>query len=246
MFAEPPDLSQPSPNALKPRTWQSRDIVRGIALVVGSFVVIVIALGVYVGVTGDEDAETPGIVSTLLFELMIGAVVLFLAARRGLSFRDLGFVRPRHWGLVGIVWVGCYGILIAYQLALALLEQAGIDVDRFTEGNALPIDSGDNIVLLAILGLAVVVVAPLSEELFFRSLIFRGLRGYWRLLPALLVSGFLFGAFHGNISVFVPFMFIGALFAWGYEESDSLWVPIIAHALVNGLSFALSLAGVVE
>jgi membrane protease YdiL (CAAX protease family) len=44
--------------------------------------------------------------------------------------------------------------------------------------------------------------------------------------------------------VFLPFAFIGALFAWGYEESDSLWIPIAAHALVNGLSFALSVAGV--
>jgi membrane protease YdiL (CAAX protease family) len=97
---------------------------------------------------------------------------------------------------------------------------------------------------MVVLGVAVVLVAPLSEELFFRALVFRGLRGYWRLLPSLAVSGVLFGAFHGNVSVVLPFAFIGALFAWGYEESDSLWIPIVAHALVNGLSFALSVAGV--
>lgn len=246
MFAEPPELTQPSSDTLQPRIWQSRDILGGLALVIGGFVVVAIGLGIYVGVSGNEDTDTPGIVGTLFFELLIGASVLFLAMRRGLSFRDLGFVRPRRWGPLGVVWLGSYGVLIAYQMVLALLEQAGINVDRLTEGNPLPVDSDDNIALVAILGLAVVVIAPLSEELFFRGLIFRGLRGYWRLLPALAASGLLFGAFHGNISVLVPFIFVGALFAWGFERSGSLWIPIAAHALVNGVSFALSVAGVGE
>lgn len=246
MFAEPPELAQPSPDAFQPRTWRSRDILVGLGLVIGAFVLIAIGLGIYVGISGDESTDGPGIVSTLVFELLIGTAVLFLATRRGLNFRSLGFVRPKHWGSLGLIWLGSYGVLIAYQIALALLEQAGINVDRLTEGNPLPVDSNDNIALIVVLGIAVVAIAPLSEELFFRGLIFRGLRGYWRLLPALAVSGLLFGAFHGNVSVLVPFAFIGALFAWGYERSGSLWIPILAHALVNGLSFALSVAGVGE
>lgn len=246
MFAERPEVTQPSPDARQPRTWQSRDIVGGLALVIGAFVVVAIGLGIYVGVSGNEDTDTPGILGTLFFELLIGASVLFLATRRGLNFRNLGFVRPRHWGPLGVVWLGSYGILITYQVVLALLEQAGINVGRLTEGNPLPVDSNGNIALIAVLGLAVVVIAPITEELFFRGLIFRGLRGYWRLLPALAVSGLLFGAFHGNISVLVPFTFVGVLFAWGFERSGSLWIPITAHALVNGVSFALSVAGVGE
>jgi membrane protease YdiL (CAAX protease family) len=244
VFAEPPEIESPAPDAVRQRIWRSRDILLGLGLVVGAFVLVLIGLGVYVGVTGDEDSDTPGIVSTLCFELLIGASVLFLAARRGKSFRDLGFRRPRHWGPLAVVWGGAYGVLIAYQIVLALLKAAGVDTDRLSEGNPLPVGPGEQLALLVILGVAVVAVAPLSEELFFRALVFRGLRGYWRLLPSLAVSGTLFAAFHGNISVFVPFAFIGALFAWGYEESDSLWVPIIAHALVNGVSFALSVAGV--
>ncbi len=229
-----------------PRIWRSRDILAGLGLIVGAFVAVVAGLGVYIAVTGNDTSDTPGIVSTLIFELLIGASVLFLASRRALRLRDLGFVRPRHWGPLGAVWAGSYGILVAYQVALALLDQAGIDVSRFTEGNALPVGSEDGVVLLVVLGLAVVAVAPFSEELFFRALIFRGVRGYWRLLPSLAVSGLLFGAFHGNVSVLIPFTFIGALFAWAYEESDSLWTPIIAHALVNGVSFALTVVGVGE
>jgi membrane protease YdiL (CAAX protease family) len=206
--------------------------------------VVVVGLGIYVGVTGDDTSDTPGIVSTLCFEFAIGVVVLVMASRRGLGLHDLGFRRPRSWAPLGFVWAGAYGVLVVYQIILALLKEAGLDTDRFTEGNPLPIGPDEHVALMVVLGIAVVLVAPLSEELFFRALVFRGLRGYWRLLPSLAASGILFGAFHGNVSVFLPFACIGALFAWGYEESDSLWIPIAAHALVNGLSFALSVAGV--
>ncbi|MEZ4553201.1 MAG: CPBP family intramembrane glutamic endopeptidase [Dehalococcoidia bacterium] len=246
MFAEPPELTPLPPNAIQARLWRGRDILAGLGLVAGAFVLVVIGLGIYVGVTGNEDTDVPGVIATLAFEVMIGAAVVLLARRRRLGLRDLGFVLPRRWGFIGLVWAGSYAILVAYQIILALLEQAGIDSSRFSEGNPLPVDTGDGILLLAVLGVAVVLVAPLSEELFFRALIFRGLRGYWRLIPSLAVSGIVFGAFHGNLSVIVPFAFIGALFAWGYEESDSLVTPIVAHMLVNGVSFALSVAGAAD
>lgn len=242
MFAEPPELTPPPPSALRPRIWQARDIIAGFGLVAAGFVAVVLGLGIYVGVTGDEDANAVGIVATVLFELLIGAAVLVLAARRGLEFRDLGLVWPRRWGFLGLVWLGSYGVLVAYQIALALLDRLGLDTSRLSEGNPLPVDPDDGVLLLALLGLAVVFIAPLSEELFFRALLFRGLRGYWRVIPSLAMSGLVFGLFHGNLSVIVPFAFIGALFAWGYEESDSLVTPILAHMLVNGVSFALSIA----
>ncbi|MGE0227880.1 MAG: lysostaphin resistance A-like protein [Dehalococcoidia bacterium] len=246
MFAEPPELTPPPPSARQPRLWRGRDILAGLGLVAAAFVLVVVGLGVYVGVSGNEDTEAPGVIATLTFEVLIGAAVALLAFWRRFSRRDLGFVLPRRWGFIGLVWAGSYAILVAYQVVLLLLERVGVDSSRFSEGNPLPVDTGDGIVLLAALGIAVVLVAPLSEELFFRALIFRGLRGYWRLLPSLAVSGIVFGAFHGNLSVIVPFAFIGALFAWGYEESDSLITPIVAHMLVNGVSFALSVAGAAD
>lgn len=242
MFAEPPELTPPPPSALQPRIWRARDILGGLGLVVIGFIAVVVGLGIYVVATGNDDTDSPGIFATVAFELVIGATVLFLARRRGLSRRDLRLVLPRRWGFIGLVWLGSYGVLVAYQLLLAGLDRAGVDTSRFTEGNPLPIDENNGIAMIVVLGIAVVLIAPLSEELFFRALLFRGLRGYWRLLPSMAVSGLVFGAFHGNVSVVLPFAFIGALFAWGYEESDSLVTPILAHMLVNGVSFALSVA----
>ena len=45
-----------------------------------------------------------------------------------------------------------------------------------------------------------------------------------------------------NLAVLIPFTVVGALFAWGFEASGSLWTSIAAHVLVNGLGFAATLA----
>ena len=37
---------------------------------------------------------------------------------------------------------------------------------------------------------------------------------------------------------------IGMVFAFAYYRSGSLWTPVIAHAIFNGVSFAVTIAGV--
>ncbi len=180
-----------------------------------------------------------GAMATLAFELLFGGAVVWLAYRRGLHPRDLGFVRPLRWRPALIAWLGAYVVLQVYQLALEVLRRQGLDVSRFDDGNVLPFDKIESTAVLVIFGLAVVVVAPLAEELFFRALLFRGMRGYWRLFPSLLASGAAFGIFHVNPSVVVPFAAIGMLFAWANEQTGSLWTSISAHAAVNGISFFL-------
>jgi membrane protease YdiL (CAAX protease family) len=177
---------------------------------------------------------------------MLGGSVLLLAARRHISLQALGFVRPRTWAPLTTAWLGAYGILIAYGIFLAILERLGFNVTELRGTNQLPIEDGMPFAHLALLGLMAVFIAPLSEELFFRGLVYRGLRGLWTRTPALIVSGLCFGMLHLNLGVLVPFALIGVLFAWSNDQSGSLWTSVIAHALVNGLSFALTVAGVGE
>ena len=92
------------------------------------------------------------------------------------------------------------------------------------------------------LGATVVLVAPVAEELYFRAFLFRAARPRLGVLAAALLSGALFAVFHANLAVLLPFTLVGALFAWGFEASGSLWTSIVAHFLVNGLGFLATLA----
>ena len=237
-FATPLAVPAPVGPGLRPPLWQWRDLGVAVAITLAGFAALATALALTRS-GGGVSAAVAG--ALLLFELTLVATVLVLAARRGLTFADLGFVAPRRWRPLAIAWVGAYVILFLYQAVLLALQALGFPVQGFAEGNTIPLHAALGPLVIVVIGVAVVVAAPFGEELLFRALFFRGMRGYWRFMPAAWASGLLFALFHVNLSVVVPFALIGALFAWAYEESGSLWVTIVAHGGLNGVSFVVTL-----
>lgn len=237
----------PPPSAALPSVrWTVGDLLLGllaIVLALGVVLATLIALGRTAGFGADE-AGVPGVLATIAFEGLFAGAVLLLARRRGMRRADLGLVRPLRWGPAVGAWLGAYAVLLTWGLLLAIAHAAGIDTSHVEGGNTIPLGADRSPLLLGLLAVAVVLVAPVCEELYFRGLWYRGLRAHWRVVPAIVGSGFLFAAFHLNLSVIVPFTAIGALFAWTNEESGSLWTSIAAHAGFNAVSYALTLAGV--
>jgi membrane protease YdiL (CAAX protease family) len=91
---------------------------------------------------------------------------------------------------------------------------------------------------------AVVLVAPLAEELFFRGFVFGGLVDRLGVPGAAAASGLLFSLVHGQMGLILPFALIGVLLAYLYYRSGSLWPAVLAHLVYNGLAFAaLNAAG---
>ena len=237
-------LAQP-PRAL-PRLWTPGDILMGIAVTTVGGTLLVVLFSAVLAALDTREGRVESVITALgavFLEAMLGLWVVLRRRTRGFSWAALGFVAPRRWGPLWVAWAGSYLILLGYAAVLALLNSWGLDTSRFSEGNAVPIDPADGGLVLLLLALAVVALAPLCEELFFRGLIFRGLRGYWGLTPSLLVSGLLFGLFHFNLGVILPFTLIGIVFAWSNEQSGSIYTSIAAHGAVNSLSFVLTAAG---
>jgi membrane protease YdiL (CAAX protease family) len=87
--------------------------------------------------------------------------------------------------------------------------------------------------------LTLVVVAPLTEELLFRGLILRGFLGNYPVRKAIVVSALLFGAFHLNPWQFSGAVVLGAIFAWWFVKTRSLFPCLFGHALNNGLPLIL-------
>ena len=84
--------------------------------------------------------------------------------------------------------------------------------------------------------LALVVLAPLTEELIFRGLILRGLLAITSPWRAIIVSALLFALIHLNPWQ-IPFALVaGLVFGWVYCRTGSLTLCIAGHALNNGLS----------
>jgi membrane protease YdiL (CAAX protease family) len=88
---------------------------------------------------------------------------------------------------------------------------------------------------------AVVVAAPVAEEVFFRGVAFNAWLREYGLRRAYLGSGFLFGLVHQSLVVLVPFTALGMLLAWVYRRTGSLAAPIALHAVFNGTSLTIFL-----
>ena len=93
----------------------------------------------------------------------------------------------------------------------------------------------------AMLGIAVVVVAPIGEELFFRAFLHQVLRQRLGAMLATLITAAVFAAVHASPAYFLVLFTLGLAFSVVFEWVGSLWASITLHALWNGCVFLLIL-----
>tara|TARA_R110000868_G_scaffold411500_1_gene704768 strand:- start:1245 stop:2234 length:990 start_codon:yes stop_codon:yes gene_type:complete len=86
-----------------------------------------------------------------------------------------------------------------------------------------------------IYGLIYIALVPaIFEEIMFRGYIQRALEKSWGIRTAIIVSGFMFGAYHLQPSNLLPLSFLGMVFAYVTYISDSLIPAMILHFINNG------------
>lgn len=85
--------------------------------------------------------------------------------------------------------------------------------------------------------LAIVVAAPLLEELIFRGVILDGLLKKYTPEKSILVSSFLFGIVHLNPWQFIAAFVLGIFAGWVYYKTRNLFLPVLLHAVNNLIAF---------
>lgn len=97
--------------------------------------------------------------------------------------------------------------------------------------------AGDGWLLFA---LAILIGAPVGEELVFRCLGYGALRPWTRPVAALLTA-FLFALVHLNATATLLYVWIALCCTVVYEKTGRFAAPMIVHAANNGLAVAVSL-----
>ncbi len=80
---------------------------------------------------------------------------------------------------------------------------------------------------------AAALVAPICEEVFFRSFVFVGLLKRYPLWPSIIVSAIVFGVAHSDLGSLTPLIVIGLILAWVRWRTDSIWPGMAIHAANN-------------
>ena len=73
------------------------------------------------------------------------------------------------------------------------------------------------------------IVAPAAEEMIFRWLIYLRLRDWMKLPVAAVISGLIFGIYHGNIVQGIYASILGTAFAWILEMSGNIYSSMLLH-----------------
>ncbi len=142
-----------------------------------------------------------------------------IAPRGKLSF-------PAFLGLLSLCFALTYAGNLLGQLVNSVIgsitgEMPSNDLQEITQASPLWV----NILFAGIL-------APVMEEIFYRKLVIDRLRPFGD-LPAILLSGLLFGLIHGNFYQFFYAATIGLLFGYVYLHTGKLRYTVALHMCVN-------------
>lgn len=188
-------------------------------------------------------SKEPVPVQTLLFSMVLQAVLYVPMVIRFMLLpkrerKPMGFWSSAGWVMLTVFAVLCVSSVMAQMHIDKLLmdltgcpEQQEV-VQEMMDGNASQ---------KLILALAAVVMAPIGEEVCFRGFVYNILRQRAGVWAAALATGLLFGAVHCSLVQLLPLTVFGVLQCLLYEKCKTLTLPMVVHAVFNGLSVAVIL-----
>ncbi|WP_240635145.1 CPBP family intramembrane glutamic endopeptidase [Lysobacter enzymogenes] len=223
------------------------DLLLALALLAGLSVLGTLGWGFAQGLRGLEGAQAaPGLTATMLIALCataISALAVYYfrrnanAVERAASWRALW--RPSSWA-----WIAIAPIVLATcsTLIVAAAQAQGLDATPTNQILGPAIHAQPALWLTF-----AVLIAPAYEELLFRRVLFGRLWAAGRPWLGLVLSSVAFALVHeppglgagrgaGVLALWAVYTLMGAVFAWIYRRSGSLWVPYLAHAGNNLLA----------
>lgn len=183
------------------------------------------------------------VVTALLYAVLVASIVY---AGRDLARRysgwgwTFGLQRPKP---MDFAWLAAgFGMAFGGRIVVGILANA-LDRNALKQSQNLVVHSHSITVYLA-LGVIVVLVAPVVEELMFRGLMLRTLMRRWGFWPAALLSSAIFAVFHtyevdtlaGALTLAAVVFTLGLSNCLLARWSGRLAAGIMNHMLFNGLA----------
>lgn len=178
-----------------------------------------------------EDSGVLLQVSLMVNVLSAPLIALMVFSKKGSSWRDyMAWRGVSIWRV--ILW--CMLCVLAVYSMGVLHHVLGWPESTFMGKMA---QIGSPMVMV----LAVVVAAPIFEEMVFRGFMYGGFESSMGAMPAVLLTSVIFAMMHAfqyNGYELLHMLVLGLMLGLARMRTQSLWVPIAMHAVNNGLSIA--------
>jgi membrane protease YdiL (CAAX protease family) len=219
-------------NSTEPR-WRLRDPLVG--YVIAFFLsAIGVTMAISAGATDGTVAEFLG-GQAGFWAGLVGIVALAShISGTGSIRRDLRVTSSWPEGLIGVV-AGAFTQLVAIPIAYAPIDWFVDDLDLSGEARDLFESPGPRALMI----IAIIVIAPIVEELFFRGLLMGALQVRWGNTTAVVGSSVIFAATHFQPLQFPGLVLAGLCFAWMRVRTGRLGPAMWAHAAFNACTVAV-------
>jgi membrane protease YdiL (CAAX protease family) len=222
--------------------WRAREgfLIAILAFVTGGFLSLILTAIVNPepGAVGEERRTVLILLATILIEGSLALWVwLWVKLRHRVGTREL------RLGLrEGDVGAG----VLAALLGLAASWIVGGVITQLVEAiRGRPIKQPEQLpsdlhgAAIALAAFAVIIVAPIAEELFFRGFLYQAFRKRRGAMPAILLSAAVFAIAHFDPLLIAGIFPLGIVFAYLFERRGSLGANITAHMVYNLIGFIL-------
>lgn len=178
-------------------------------------------------------------VMALLYALTAAIIigVPWLVKRYRTSKEELGLTRLLSWGDIGLAPLALVVYFMLAWLLMAATQQIvpALDLTQVQETGFSGIQ--DYYYQYIVVMIALVVVAPIAEELLFRGYLYGKLRQLMPLWVAVLITSLAFGAVHGQWNVAIDVFALSLVLCSLREITGSIWAGILLHMLKNAIAY---------
>ena len=239
----PAEVAEPDEPRLPDAPWGFSGSIWGL---VGGLLLVVIVPPLLVLPFDPKIASDPNnasdaaiLATQALFDGFLIAIAIGMASEWHFNLRKaLGRLGWRRFEPSALGWM--FAMLGTYYVGAIAFSALVVQPDQEDIGKELGVCSpGIGIAIFAVM--AIVVLAPVAEEIFFRGFFFAGLRQRWSLWPSALLSGAIFGLVHAPTgpTAAIPLAGLGVGLAWLYNKTGSLYPCMLAHFLNNAIAISV-------
>ena len=172
-------------------------------------------------------------VDTNLIALIIFFVIYLVRGKSLLKKINISLPDKSAYGPVAVI--GATGQLVTAMILGVLMNVLNLFpekwVDELNEASGA-VSNGSPLLSF----FAVVILAPVFEEILCRGLILGTLKKVMPKWYAIVISASIFGIIHGNPIQFIYATAVGILLGWLYTKYESILVPMLCHLAFNLIS----------
>ena len=178
-------------------------------------------------------------IRTALVYILTAVLIIYVPKKIkkewGTNLKKLGLNQSLTFTDIGLGFISFIATIIAAGIISSFLQALNlIDVSQ-------PQDTGfENLYnpMDRVIGfVALVIFAPIAEEIIFRGWLYGKLKKYCKTVIAIVLTSILFGFMHGQWNVGITVGIMSAIMCVERELTGSIYAGIITHMLKNGIAF---------